>query len=214
MRNVLYVKANPKPLDQSVSLQLGQRFLEAYRTANPNAQITELDLYATHLPLLDADVFNAWNKLAQNTPLTETEAAKTARLNELVEEFLASDLIVFAAPMWNFGYPPLLKAYMDAVIVAGKTFRYTESGFEGLAKGKTAVILEARGGVYSTPPMNAFEHTQSYLRAALNFIGITDVHTVIAEGMNQHPDRAQSIIQEALDQAAALARKLAEPVGA
>ena len=201
MTKILFVKGNPKGTEQSYSLRLGQSFVDAYAAANPSAQVTELDLYEAHIPLIDEDVMTGWGKLAQQAELSHHEATKVQRLGELVDQFLASDVIVFAAPMWNFGYPPMVKAYMDAIAVAGKTFQYTATGPEGLALGKKAFIAEARGGVWSGGPMQSMEHSQSHLRAFLGFLGVTDIQAVVAEGLALDPSKGEEILAEAVGRA-------------
>ena len=208
MTKVLYVKGNPKGTEQSYSLRLGQDFITAYQAAHPDAVVSELDLYEDHIPLIDADVMTGWGKLAAQSELSHHEASKVQRLGELVDQFLAHDLIVIAAPMWNFGYPPMVKAYIDAVSVAGKTFTYTENGPVGLVKDTKAVIIEARGGVYANTPHSVVEHSQSHLRAVLGFLGIADVQTVLAEGFNATPDKAEEIFAQATDRGQQLAASL------
>ncbi|MDB5045542.1 MAG: hypothetical protein JWQ08_1592 [Deinococcus sp.] len=212
MTKVLFVKGNPKSTEQSYSLRLGQSFIDAYTAEHPSAQITELDLYEDHIPLIDAEVMTGWGKLAQQTELSHHEATKVQRLGELVDQFLASDLIVFAVPMWNFGYPPMVKAYMDAIAVAGKTFQYTATGPVGLAVGKKAVIAEARGGFWSSGPAVGMEHSQSHLRAFLGFLGVTDVEVLLAEGFAFDPSKGEEILAEAVARAQQAVK--AQPVAA
>ena len=203
MTKVLFVKGNPKATEQSYSLRLGQSFIEAYQVAHPDAQVTELDLYEDHIPLIDGDVMTGWGKLAKQEELSHHEARKVQRLGELVDQFLASDVLVFAAPMWNFGYPPMVKAYMDAVAVAGKTFNYTPQGPVGLAVGKKAIILEARGGVHGG------DHSQSHLRGFLGFLGVTDVEVVVVEGLAFDPSQGEQILAEATGRALQVAQATA-----
>ncbi|HWO96812.1 MAG TPA: FMN-dependent NADH-azoreductase [Bacillus sp. (in: firmicutes)] len=201
MAKVLYVKANPKMDDMSFSARLANTFLDAYQTEKPGDQIEMLDLYNTYLPLIDGDVLSAWGKLADGADLTEEEMKKVSRLGELVDQFLAADKVVFSAPMWNFGFPPLMKAYIDAIAVAGKTFKYTENGPVGLAGDKKVILLEARGGIYSEGPAASMEHTQSYLKTALSFLGIQDFTLVVAEGMAAAPAEAETIFAAAAQKA-------------
>jgi FMN-dependent NADH-azoreductase len=100
---------------------------------------------------------------------------------------MKSDLLVIACPMWNFGIPPSLKAWIDYVVRAGKTFNYAGAGVEGLAKGKKAILVLASGGVFSEGPWKGWDFVEPYLRQILGFIGIEDVQTVRAEGMNIPP---------------------------
>jgi FMN-dependent NADH-azoreductase len=100
---------------------------------------------------------------------------------------MMSDLLVIACPMWNFGIPSSLKAWIDYVVRAGKTFNYAGAGVEGLAKGKKAILVLASGGVFSEGPWKSWDYVEPYLRQILGFIGIEDVQTVRAEGMNIPP---------------------------
>ncbi|MBZ9749628.1 NAD(P)H-dependent oxidoreductase [Deinococcus sp. HMF7604] len=209
MTNVLFVQGNPKSVEQSVSLQLGQHFVETFQAASANTVVSTLDLYSDFIPLIDADVVTGWGKLAAQQDLSPEEAQKVQRLGELVDQFLASDVLVFAAPLWNFGYPPMVKAYMDAVAVAGKTFQYSPQGPVGLTRGKRAVILESRGGFYSGDAQN-FLHSANYLKGFLGFLGVTEVETVFAEGLNFDPSKADEILAAAKGRAAQLAQTMAK----
>ncbi|QDA58861.1 FMN-dependent NADH-azoreductase [Hymenobacter jejuensis] len=206
--NVLLVKGNPKAADASVSLQMADAFLDTYQTAHPSAQVEELDLYHDFVPLIDEDVLRGWGKLATQQELSPVESRKVQGLTVLVEQFLAADTVVFALPMWNFGYPPMVKAYLDAIAVAGKTFRYTSEGPVGLAGGKQVIVFEARGGIYSSGPAQAMEHTTSYLTTFLAFLGITDVQLVLAEGLAMNAAETPAIRQNAIDQARQVAAEL------
>ncbi|MEI5909351.1 FMN-dependent NADH-azoreductase [Bacillus spongiae] len=205
MTNVLYVKSNPKADETSYSARLANSFIEAYKEKNPTAEVTTLDLYNESIPVIDQEVLTAWGKLAEGAELTASESTKVTRLGELVDQFLAADKVVFSAPMWNFGFPPLLKAYIDAISVAGKTFKYTENGPVGLAGDKQVVLLEARGGVHSEGPTAAMQHTASYLEVVMGFIGVKDFNVIVTEGMAQAPAEAEVILEKATAKAKELA---------
>ena len=101
-----------------------------------------------------------------------------------MEEFLAAEIVVVGAPMYNFSIPSQLKAWIDRLAVAGKTFRYTEKGPEGLAGGKKVIVASSRGGFYRPDTQAAFlDHQESYLRSVFGFFGITDVTFIRAEGV-------------------------------
>jgi len=123
---------------------------------------------------------------------------------ELLEEFLDAERVVIGAPMYNFTVPSQLKAWIDRILVAGKTFRYTANGPEGLATGKRVIIALARGGIYSEGPAAAFEHVETYLRGVFNFIGI-EPEFVIAEGVNISPEHKENAIAAALGETVRLA---------
>ncbi|WP_026692270.1 FMN-dependent NADH-azoreductase [Peribacillus kribbensis] len=207
MSKILYVKANPKEDQLSFSARVANDFIAAYKEANTGDEIEVLDLYDTNLPLIDRDVLNAWGKLAAGQEVTATEGAKVSRLVELVDQFLSADKIVFSAPMWNFGYPPLMKAYLDSLCVAGKTFKYTENGPVGLAGDKSVALIEARGGIYSEGPAMEVEHTESFFKTIMGFIGINNVQTVLVEGVAVDPSKAEEIVSEASSKAKELAKQ-------
>jgi FMN-dependent NADH-azoreductase len=148
----------------------------------PEARLVERDIAKDPLPHLD----NRTVKAIFTRDRSEAEALKEAlRLSDQVtEEVLASDLLVIASPMWNFGLPSSLKAWIDHIVRPGKTFRYIAGGAEGLAREKKAILVLASGGVFTEGPWKAWDTEEPYLRLILSFIGITDVQTVRAQGMN------------------------------
>ncbi|MFC0189704.1 FMN-dependent NADH-azoreductase [Fictibacillus aquaticus] len=208
MKKLLYINSNPKAIDQSFGLQLGRHFLEELLAQNPGLEIETINLYDENIPLIDGEVLDAWGKLAAGEELSASQSEKVTRMNEILEQFLAADTYVFATPMWNLSYPPMLKAYIDNIVMAGRTFKYTESGPQGLLGGRTAVHVQSRGGVYSEGPAQAFEFTNSYLQGVMGFIGITDYHHVFVEGIAAAPDRAEEILASAKEKASELAGQL------
>ncbi|MBY6037859.1 NAD(P)H-dependent oxidoreductase [Fictibacillus nanhaiensis] len=206
---LLYINSNPKPMEQSYGLRLGRHFLNELSDQNSNIEIETINLYEENIPFIDADVLDAWGKLAAGQELSPSQVEKTTRMSEILEQFLSADMYVFNTPMWNLSYPPMLKAYIDNIVMAGKTFAYTEKGPAGLLAGKTAVHIQSRGGVYSEGPAQAFEFTNGYLQGVMAFIGITDYHHIFAEGMAALPDRAEEILAEAREKASGLAKELA-----
>ena len=123
----------------------------------------------------------------------------------VLDEFLAADTVVIGAPMYNFTLPSQLKAWLDRILVAGKTFRYTESGPEGLAGGKRVIVALARGGMYDAgSPAAALEHLESYLRGIFNFIGI-EPEFVAADGLNFGPEQREASLNAALGETMLLA---------
>ena len=113
-----------------------------------------------------------------------------------LDEFLAADIVVIGAPMYNFGVPSQLKAWIDCLAVAGKTFRYTETGVEGLAGGKRVIIASSRGGFYAgSSPMASLDHQEAYLTGFFGFIGVADIAFVRAEGVNVSPEQRQRGIE-------------------
>ena len=164
----------------SASRALTREIVGRLREQHPDAEVTYLDLAAEALPHLSG------KSLARSD---ETEAARNAAA---LEEFLAADVLVIGAPIYNFSIPSQLKAWIDRITVAGKTFRYTASGPEGLAGGKQVIIAMARGGVSGAQPQGEFG--ESYLKFLFAFLGIQDVRFVRAEGLALSPEhRASSL---------------------
>ncbi|WP_411036038.1 FMN-dependent NADH-azoreductase [Shinella sp. BYT-45] len=181
--------------DHSVSRRLTAAVVAQIKAEQPGATITYRDLVADPLPHLSGAHLMAAN--ANPKEIDAGIAADVAENHAVLEEFLAADVVVLGVPMYNFSLPSQLKAWIDRVAVAGKTFRYTAEGPEGLAKGKKVIVVSTRGGHYSAGPAAAMDHQESYLKAVLGFFGITDVEVVRAEGLNLGPDSKIEAISEA-----------------
>lgn len=184
MSTLLLIESSVRQRD-SVSRQLSEEFVAQWRQANPGGRVLSRDLAREPLPHLDADLLGGWMKPAAEQ--SAAEQAALARSDQLIEELLAADVLVLGAPMYNFAIPSTLKAWLDHVLRAGVTFKYTEQGPRGLLQGKRAYVLTARGGLYAGGPL---DQQEPYLRQALGFIGIDDVQFVHAEGLNMGGDSA------------------------
>jgi len=170
--------------EQSASRAISRSIVDQLRTLNPDAQLVSRDLVSHPLPHLTLDAF-----------------ADTS----VLDEFRASDTIIVGAPMYNFTLPTQLKAWLDRILVAGKTFRYTENGPEGLANGKRVIVALARGGFYDQgSPASALEHLETYLRGVFNFIGI-EPEFVAADGLAIGPEQREASIKQALGETVRLA---------
>ena len=167
---------------QSVSRQLSRQVVDSWVAAHPGTQVTHLDL-VTHAPAhLTQDALAL--RMGQTENLSEAQKRENAVTEGLLQQFLAADVIVIGAPLYNFSIPTQLKAWIDRLAQPGRTFRYTASGPEGLAGGKTVIVASSRGGMYSNSEGGrAMEHQESYLQTVLGFLGITDVRFVRAEGL-------------------------------
>lgn len=155
----------------------GKAFIETYKETNPTDEIVTLDLFTEDIPNLDADVMSGWGKLRagqQIDTLSTEELAKVSRLNEILDQFIATDKMIFVTPMWNFSFPSVVKTYIDAVAVPGKTFRYTETGAVGLLHDKKVLHIQARGDFYSEGHLADEELGDRYLKHIMNFMGITE----------------------------------------
>lgn len=209
MSKVLYIKGNAQLEEKSKSLQVGKIFLNEYKGANPEDEIIEIDLYEDNIPMLDKEVFNAWDSLAKGEAfesLSESQKNKIIRLGEIVDQFMEADKYVFVTPLWNFSIPPMVKAYIDAICIAGKTFKYTENGPIGLLKGKKLLNIQASGTKFSETPIENLEHGSNYIKVVSSFVGIEDVSVFHVEGIAQNPDRAEEIFDKAKADVAAVAK--------
>ncbi|AZD00793.1 MULTISPECIES: FMN-dependent NADH-azoreductase [Pseudomonas] len=191
MSRVLIIESSARQQD-SVSRQLTQTFIKQWQAAHPGDQITVRDLAVTPVPHLDSNLLGGWMKPAGQR--NEIEEASLQRSNELTDELLAADVLVMAAPMYNFAIPSTLKAWLDHVLRAGVTFKYTATGPQGLLNGKRAYVLTARGGIYAG---STADHQEPYLRQVMGFIGIHDVEFIHAEGMNLGGDFQEKGLNQA-----------------
>ena len=168
-----------------------------------DVQVTEIDLNAQPLPHLEMSEIGAWM-----TPAAERSSeqqALAARSDELIAKVEAADAIVFGVPMYNFALPSQLKALLDRLARAGVTFKYTETGPVGLLKDKPVIFALARGGIYANTPADS---QVPFLKTFFNFIGLTQLHFVYAEGLNMGPEAAEKGLAAAQQQLSELAKQL------
>ncbi|WP_409254152.1 FMN-dependent NADH-azoreductase [Bacillus sp. SCS-153A] len=209
MAKVLYITAHPHDDKQSFSMAAGKAFIESYKESNPSDEILHIDLYKEHIPQIDVDVFAGWGKLQKGAgfeELSDEEKDKVGRLSELSEQFVSADKYVFVTPLWNFSFPPVMKAYIDSVAVAGKTFKYTAEGPVGLITDKKALHIQARGGIYSEGPAAQMEMGHRYLDIIMQFFGVPSFEGLFIEGHNAMPDKAEEIKENGIARAKDLAK--------
>ena len=179
----------------SASRELGAAWVGNWRRQHPQGAVKHLDLVRDPLAHLTGEIFSA-----RATPDAERDGAlarDVAADQSAINDFLAADVVVIGAPMYNFSIPSQLKAWIDRIVVAGKTFRYGANGPEGLAKGKKAVVIISRGGIYSAGPAAALDFQENYLRGVLGFIGITDIEVIRAEGLAMGAEKRAAVMAQA-----------------
>lgn len=181
MKTILHIDTSPMG-DKSFSRRYSAKVMAGLKAQHPDARVIHHDLADAPLPHLTGPMLSAFFTPADQRNSKEREEVKLS--DHLVGELLEADTIVLGVPMWNFGIPSVLKAWIDHVARAGLTFRYTANGPEGLLHGKRAIIVSARGGVYSTGPAAHMDHQERYLLDVFGFLGITDVSIVRTEGVN------------------------------
>lgn len=180
--------------EASVSNQLVQDAVSRLRSRDPTLRVVTRDLGGSPISHLSLDSATA---LRGAEPANAAQATAQALSNELIAELEAADTVVIGAPMYNFGIASTLKTWFDYVLRAGITFRYTESGPEGLIKGKRVIVIESRGGLYSGGPAQVMDSQEPHLRTLLGFIGITDVTFIRAENLAFGPEARDQMIDAA-----------------
>lgn len=178
----------------SVSKQLIDETVARLRAADPALVVVERDLGANPVPHLTIDSTAA---IRGAEPANDAQRAAKALSDSLVAELKAADTLIIGAPMYNFGIPSTLKSWFDHVLRAGVTFKYGENGPVGLLEGKRAIVVESRGGLYSSGPTQALDSQESHLRTMLGFIGIKDVTFVRAEKLGYGPEAREQAINDA-----------------
>jgi FMN-dependent NADH-azoreductase len=188
----------------SASRSVSAAVVAKLKAANPALQVTYRDLAAHPIPHLSGAYLGA----TQAGPEGQHDAAMQADLavsEKVMEEFLAADIVVVGAGLYNFTIPSQLKAWVDRIAVAGKTFRYTEKGPEGLAGNKRVILALARGGMYGAgTPAASYEHGESYMRVVFGFLGVTNLQAVVAEGLAIGPEQREAGLKAAMEAVAAL----------
>lgn len=174
----------------SVSRQLSQAIVTQLQAKHSQVDVEYLDLNELNIPHLTGAI------------LMGQDAEQAAFSETLIQQYLAADVVVMGASMYNFGVSSNLKAWIDRISVAGRTFKYTENGPVGLVGQKTAYIASSRGGIYGENSPADFQ--EGFLKKVLNFTGVSDVHVIRAEGVNMGEEAKEKVIQSALEQIKAL----------
>lgn len=180
----------------SVSRQLSAAAVARLRKATPDLDVTYRDLSTSPLAHLSGEHLAAAHGATPETAAVRDDVAASAAA---LDDFLAADVVVIGAPMYNFTIPSQLKAWIDRILVAGKTFKYSEKGVEGLAGNKRVIVALSRGGFYGAgAPAAAGEHLETYLRWVFGFIGVTNVEIIAADGIQVSPEQREKSVAEAL----------------
>ncbi|MEB2302539.1 FMN-dependent NADH-azoreductase [Lysinibacillus xylanilyticus] len=201
--NVLVVKANNRP--DGISTKMYDTFMENVQGVN----VTTFDVFAEDMPYFGQDLFNAFGKVQNGETLTDIESRLLAAKQKAMDALTAADVVVFAFPLWNLTIPAKLQTFIDYVFQAGYTFKYNENGqLEGLMTDKKAVILNARGGYYSSPEAQPMEMSVNYIKNVVGMFGMEIIEEVIIEGHNASQDKAQEIIANGLEAVKKVAQSL------
>jgi FMN-dependent NADH-azoreductase len=204
--NILVVKANNRPASEAVSSKMYETFIANLNGVN----VTTFDVFEEDMPYFGQDLFNAFGKLNSGEELTDLEKRILAAKQKAMDALTAADVVVFAFPLWNLTIPAPLQTFIDYVYQSGFTFRYNEYGqLEQLMTNKKAIILSARGGIYSTPEAAPMEMAATYIKNVVSGVfGMEIVEEVIIEGHNANPAQAEMIIAEGMEKVKEVARSL------
>ncbi|RAT99404.1 FMN-dependent NADH-azoreductase [Brevibacillus sp. Leaf182] len=205
MSNVLFIKANDRPVEHAISVQLYEAFMKTYRQTHPNDTITELDLFAENLPYYGNNLITVMLNAGKGIEMTAEEQKDVDFVSKYLNQFIEADKIVIAFPLWNLTIPAVLQTYIAYLSQPGKMFKYTPEGSVGLMGDKKVALLSARGGVYSEGPLADMEMANKYVRAMLGMWGISNITEVIVEGHHQFPDKAAELAAAGVEKAAKLA---------
>ncbi|HEV2977396.1 MAG TPA: NAD(P)H-dependent oxidoreductase [Casimicrobiaceae bacterium] len=205
MSHVLFVTSSPRGW-QSYSHRTARGIVDDLKIQDPGVQVVVRDLARQPLPHTSEDYASS---RALPADKRDQAAARALALSDaMVDELVAADVVVIAAPMHNFGIPSALKAWIDHIVRPGRTFSYSAQGPRGLLEGKKLVLVLARGGVYASGPMQVFDFQEPYLRTVLGFIGMTDIEVVRLEGLALGDEAVRAALASAAAQAGDLVRRI------
>lgn len=194
MKNILHIISSPRG-ESSYSIRLGNAIIDKVKTAHPGSTVKVRNVADENLPHLSSSHLESF--FMPQDQRTEIHQDRLIESELAVAEVQAADVIVIGVPLYNFGMPSSLKAWIDHIVRAGVTFRYGANGPEGLLKGKKVYVALASGGVYSDGPMQSFDSVSPYLKNVFGFVGITDVEIVRAEGTSM-PDLMSTALEKGI----------------
>ncbi|URN96689.1 MAG: NAD(P)H-dependent oxidoreductase [Candidatus Pristimantibacillus lignocellulolyticus] len=213
MSKLLIINAHPESDSKtSASLNVFNYFLKVYKEKHPSDEvIDQINLYDDEVPMLDKTVLSAWKKQTKGEQLTSQEKELTDRMNEILKQFKSANKYVIVYPLHNFNIPSKLKDYMDNIMIARETFKYTDTGSVGLLKdGRSIVAIQASGAIYTNNDWyTEVEYSHKYLKSMFNFFGIEDYEIVRIQGTSilDKDEVLQKGYKEAEESASKLALK-------
>jgi len=206
MKNILFIQSSPRG-PQSYSQKVAQSMVDELKTRHPGANVVVRNLAQNPPPHVGEAFVGGLSILPDQRNPEQTAALNLS--DALIDELAAADIVVLAVPMHNFGPPSTLKAWIDHVVRVGRTVSYSQKGPEGALKGKRAIIVVARGGVYSDGPAKPLDFQEPYLRAILGFIGLTDIDVVHVEGVAMSAIGPEKAVASAMARSTEILTKVA-----
>jgi len=209
MSKLLYIEASPRK-DRSASIEVAQSFVSAFQDENPDNRVETLDLWSLALPEFDGDRINAKYRVMHGENPSTDEAKAWDEITSIVDQFKNTDSYLFSLPMWNFSIPYKLKHYFDLICQPGLAWSFSpDTGYQGLITGKSATLILARGGEYSSSAeAGAMDFQKTYMEMILGFIGFQDIQTVLIEPTLTDPESKQQTLITAKEQAVSIAKQL------
>lgn len=205
MARLLYVQASPRG-PRSKAIQVADAFVETYKAKYPADTVEVFNVFRADLPAFDGDAVQGKYNIMHGKRHSVQEKIAWDGVLKVIDHFKSADKYIFAIPMWNFGIPYRLKQYIDVIVQPGQTFAVTDKGYEGLVKGKPAMVVYARGGSY-TGPAESYDQQKRYIEQILGFIGFTAVQSILVEPtLHGTPEAIEAMVEDRKRQA----RKLAE----
>lgn len=195
MKKILHIISSPKG-ENSFSIKLGNAVIDKIKTENPGSTVQVHDLTKHPFPHLEEATLTAFYTPSEHQTPENKEALRNS--DQAIAEINDADIIVIGSPLWNFGIPSVLKAWIDHIARAGVTFSYSEAGAEGLIKGKTVYVAMASGAIFSSGPYQAFDFVSTYLKGMLGFLGMTDLKVFRVEG-SAYPGQAEIALQRGIE---------------
>lgn len=185
MKKVLVLNANSKKNEKSRTYKVLEAFKESYKQVNPSDFVEEVNLFDLDLVDIDPDVMDGFGAMQSGVEFENLPTHVQSKLGKrasTLKQFMEADKIVLATPMWNLGNPAIVKKWVDHIVVANETFKYTEQGPIGLVEDKSFLFIQSAGGVYDQA--TELNHGYQYVKAIMNFIGITNFESIYAYGMD------------------------------
>ena len=195
MKKILHIISSPKG-QNSFSIKLGNAIVDKIKQANPGSTVYTKDLTKTPFPHLEEATLAAFYTPPENQTPESKQALKNS--DQAIAEIKDADVIVIGAPLYNFGVPSVLKAWIDHIARANVTFKYSEAGAEGLIKNKVIYIAMASGAIYSNGAYQAFDFVSTYLKSVLGFLGMTNLSVFRVEG-SAYPGQDAIALQKGIE---------------
>lgn len=208
MAKLLYIESSPRK-SRSSSIACSNVFLESYLQAHPQDSVVLLDLWKKDLPPFNGEVIDAKYAIMHNEQKSEAQVQAWKAVEEIIEEFKSADKYVISIPMWNYSIPYRLKHYIDLLVQPGYAFKVNpDGGYEGLFKGKKALVIYSSGGAYGAETgVQNLDFQKPYMKLILEFIGIKDIQTIAVEPTLAGEDKKKKAVEAAHEKAKKIARE-------